>query len=231
MLSMRTSSLAFAVFAALAALAAIITLAIASPAGASTTLLSQNFESGTFGTLTPVGQVGVNSGQDYVDIGGSGSVASRANHFASFGSGDRPSGSLTSPLFSTLAGETYTLTFDYGAWGQGTETIILGLLVDGLVTPQFFPTAPSTNLDAVFAPALVTFTPAVNGSLSFFFTSTSGISVDGFVDNISLVTTANLPGTSGVPEPASWAMMLLGFAGIGFAERRHRKAVRPPQLA
>src|SRR3954454_906657 len=145
MLSMRTSSLAFAVFAALAALAAIITLAIASPAGASTTLLSQNFESGTFGTLTPVGQVGVNTGQDYVNIGGSGSAASRANHFASFGSGDLPSGTLTSPLFSTRAGETYTLNFDYGAWGQGTETIILDIFEDGFLHELFFPAVVSTN--------------------------------------------------------------------------------------
>lgn len=29
--------------------------------------------------------------------------------------------------------------------------------------------------------------------------------------------------TSGVPEPATWAMMLLGFGGIGFAIRRGRK--------
>ena len=30
-------------------------------------------------------------------------------------------------------------------------------------------------------------------------------------------------GAPGVPEPATWAMMLLGFGGIGFAMRRGRK--------
>jgi hypothetical protein len=35
-------------------------------------------------------------------------------------------------------------------------------------------------------------------------------------------------GNSGVPEPATWAMMLVGFAGIGFAVRRKRSA--PDQL-
>jgi len=30
-------------------------------------------------------------------------------------------------------------------------------------------------------------------------------------------------GAGGVPEPATWAMMLLGFGGIGFAMRRGRK--------
>jgi hypothetical protein len=30
-----------------------------------------------------------------------------------------------------------------------------------------------------------------------------------------------------VPEPSTWAMMLLGFAGLGFASWRHAKRVRP----
>jgi hypothetical protein len=29
--------------------------------------------------------------------------------------------------------------------------------------------------------------------------------------------------SSAVPEPAAWAMMLLGFAGLGFAFRRSRR--------
>jgi hypothetical protein len=58
---------------------------------------------------------------------------------------------------------------------------------------------------------------AYNGSLSS-------------VDNIrfqygTALTNANLPGTPPVPEPATWAMMLIGFAGIGVAMRRRRKPV------
>jgi hypothetical protein len=33
----------------------------------------------------------------------------------------------------------------------------------------------------------------------------------------------SLAGTEGVPEPATWAMMLLGFAGLGYAGFRSRK--------
>jgi hypothetical protein len=29
----------------------------------------------------------------------------------------------------------------------------------------------------------------------------------------------------GVPEPSTWAMMLLGFAGLGFAFRQSRRRV------
>jgi hypothetical protein len=31
--------------------------------------------------------------------------------------------------------------------------------------------------------------------------------------------------TPGVPEPSTWAMMLVGFAGLGFAFRRSRRKV------
>ncbi len=34
-----------------------------------------------------------------------------------------------------------------------------------------------------------------------------------------------------VPEPASWAMMLLGFGGIGFAMRRSRRNLALPRIA
>ena len=40
--------------------------------------------------------------------------------------------------------------------------------------------------------------------------------------------TANL---TAVPEPATWAMMLLGFGGIGAAMRRRRKTIRLAQIA
>lgn len=45
-------------------------------------------------------------------------------------------------------------------------------------------------------------------------------------DNVTLG--AAVPG--GVPEPATWAMMLLGFGAIGFAVRRRRKQELRPAL-
>ena len=38
-------------------------------------------------------------------------------------------------------------------------------------------------------------------------------------------------GAGAVPEPATWAMMLLGFGGIGFAMRRKNGTQKLPQLA
>jgi hypothetical protein len=39
--------------------------------------------------------------------------------------------------------------------------------------------------------------------------------------------TGNIGGgvVAGVPEPATWGMMLLGFAGLGFAFRQTRRKV------
>lgn len=40
----------------------------------------------------------------------------------------------------------------------------------------------------------------------------------------SLDVTVGVSTVSGVPEPSTWAMMLLGFAGVGFTAYRRRKA-------
>jgi hypothetical protein len=57
---------------------------------------------------------------------------------------------------------------------------------------------------------------------------TSSITLNNFVDRYaSLTQLNNISGegtpVGGVPEPATWAMMLLGFGGIGVAMRRRRK--------
>jgi hypothetical protein len=34
------------------------------------------------------------------------------------------------------------------------------------------------------------------------------------------------PSPSAIPEPSTWAMMLMGFAGLGYAALRRKAAVR-----
>ena len=52
------------------------------------------------------------------------------------------------------------------------------------------------------------------------------------IEGITGVTSAiGRPVTPPVPEPATWAMMLLGFGGIGMAMRRGRRTAKLPQLA
>lgn len=40
------------------------------------------------------------------------------------------------------------------------------------------------------------------------------------LDNVSFTLTRAAPATGGVPEPASWALMILGFGGVGASLRR-----------
>jgi hypothetical protein len=64
---------------------------------------------------------------------------------------------------------------------------------------------------------------AYNYSAAPVLTFTSGVSVystDNYVNYVDPMVSGSI---SAVPEPASWAMMLLGFAGLGFAGYRRAK--------
>jgi hypothetical protein len=59
----------------------------------------------------------------------------------------------------------------------------------------------------------------------FTFTGTGGDKLTGF----SLSSTSNsfeITNISAVPEPATWAMMILGFLGVGFLAYRRKPSAR-----
>jgi hypothetical protein len=61
---------------------------------------------------------------------------------------------------------------------------------------------------------------------SLFHSNLAGASVDSSVNGGSVFAVFTLSQIqTGVPEPASWAMMLLGFGAIGAAMRRRRKGI------
>ena len=210
---MRKSTLALAAFAALSA---------AAPAEAATTLINENFTSG-LGVFTATGQVGINNGNGYIGCcQTTGTAANMSNNFVAFGSNNLASGTITSPTFDLLAGETYTLTFDAGALGQlGLSEMLTVTLGPAFVSFQLF---TNDNLDTTFGPYTVILTVPNTQTATLSFTSSGGTNIDSIIDNVALFTTADLPVLSGVPEPASWAMMLLGFGAIGFAVRRRKVA-------
>ena len=76
---------------------------------------------------------------------------------------------------------------------------------------------PGDGLDTTYHLSF-TFAPTGNSTvLNFVGLSTQALSDEYFgIDNVVVTT----PG--GVPEPATWAMMLLGFAGVGAMVRRSR---------
>jgi hypothetical protein len=73
--------------------------------------------------------------------------------------------------------------------------------------------------------------PRTNGRLTF--TADLGNVITGLTlssDQNSLETD-NYSGIAAVPEPSTWAMMLLGFGAVGMAARRSRRRTTLPQLA
>jgi len=93
----------------------------------------------------------------------------------------------------------------FGVHTQGGLTAPFGTLVGQIGAGNFF--ALGTNFAGTAASA---------GTLKlFYFDSNAG-------DNTQFIT-ANV--TSAVPEPATWAMMLIGFAGLAFASQRKEATV------
>jgi hypothetical protein len=67
-----------------------------------------------------------------------------------------------------------------------------------------------------------------NGFIGPFFSETMIMTAD-FTGGISQIQTTDQ--ITGVPEPGTWAMMLLGFAGLAFAFHKRRKSAQLPALA
>jgi PEP-CTERM motif len=116
--------------------------------------------------------------------------------------------------------KTYTLTFDWAAAQLANRS--------GPITEQF---QVSFGGQTFFTPVLSVPTQGFSGwrTATMFFTPTSATQTLQF---LSIGTPGNLPpmgvldGVSlTVPEPATWAMMLVGFGGIGAMIRRRRQTL------
>jgi hypothetical protein len=129
--------------------------------------------------------------------------------------------------------EPFSITFDFlvdeASFGSSSVTTQLNalndidftsVLLDGFAfTPGGVDPADETFFLTLAGPlAIGSHTITVNG--------VTGSSGDGaFGGNI------NLSAAPGVPEPSTWAMMLLGFGGMGVAMRRRRTGELMKQVA
>ncbi|MEW5687168.1 MAG: PEPxxWA-CTERM sorting domain-containing protein [Pseudomonadota bacterium] len=150
-------------------------------------------------------------------------------------------GFLRSDFYSFQAGDRVTFSFDYAGNRQGTfDTLNYGfkatalftfkdaVIQNGAVTnttsnlisnsfggsvANLGPTAPWTRLT-------FSFTAGSAGSLQAFVGTRSQDAKGPLIDNFSL----SVDGPGGVPEPSSWALMILGFGGAGAMLRRRTQA-------
>jgi len=199
------------------AIAGVIALGLGTPANAAV-LFSDDFQ-------TNLSQWTTNqSGQIVAAPTGGGN----ALHFNNLGSG----GDIFSTLIAFSGAGTYHLKFDYlGTCETGGCGGYVGLHPGSSTTTN--PASgdawlASDTPSAYFTP----FTFSSNGgwvTVGFDFSVTTGttfgLKLEDFSGSGGSAGDAyfrNLELTSGVPEPSTWAMMILGFAGVGYMAYRRR---------
>lgn len=191
---------------------------LAAPATAAELITNGSFSAGLTGwylTALPATDVIVTPGQPYTGIGGTGSLTSLSNPFADFGGGNEPNVSTLSQTFNTVADATYFLSFSAGAFGPSGGLQTFTYSVTG--SPSGTATVTNdNNFDTTFKTFGQSFV-ALGGptTVSFTLAGNTSINQDGFLDNVSV--------TGPVPEPATWAMMLMGFGMVGVGLRSRRK--------
>jgi hypothetical protein len=147
-------------------------------------------------------------------------LSNNGGNFVALDGDTTVSGSISQTLSNLQVGKTYTLTFEWAA-AQLANRI-------GDITEQL---KVSFGDEVQYTSILPVASQGFSGwqSVKMFFTPTAGTQTLTF---LSLGTPNGLPpmavldGASlTVPEPGTWAMMLLGFGAIGFAMRRRKRGV------
>jgi PEP-CTERM motif-containing protein len=172
------------------------------------------------GTLLTLSNAGLNSGSVATLSGGA--VLTSDQPFA-----DIPKGGVYGGTFlaaGPTVGQTATLTFvdpvSYLSFLWGSPDLYNVLTITTNMGTQAFSAAglgfPVTNGDQTFS-QYVQFS-GLGGDLIKSVSFTNSPATDAFE-------TANFS-VAAVPEPATWAMMLIGFGGIGIAMRRSKRRSR-----
>jgi hypothetical protein len=208
--------------------AALLAASSSSQAG---TLLTEGFES--VGTLSSGGWVLTNNSApkgptDWFQGSGAIVLPAQAGSPDSFAASNfnaaLPGGTienwLITPVFSTAAAGSVTF------WVQGaeevdfTDHIAYGFSNGSSTTTDFTMSGPNAVLQGVWTQITVSFNSNGPGSTARF-----AIEYLGDADSSNYVgidTLSITSGVSAVPEPSTWAMMILGFCGVGFMAYRRR---------
>jgi choice-of-anchor C domain-containing protein len=131
-------------------------------------------------------------------------------------SGNAPGG--VSQTFDTLVGHSYLVNFFLAGnpdGGTGAKVAISSATGGPSQSNTFLVGGSNTRADMGWQAYQYHFV-ATGASTTLTFSSATDTPYGPALDNVSV---------AGVPEPAEWALMLVGFGGLGAAMRRKRAAV------
>ncbi|WP_309643729.1 choice-of-anchor C family PEP-CTERM protein [Phenylobacterium sp.] len=192
--------------------------AFAQTASAAVELITNGgFEAGAFdpGAFTTVfaGSTDITGwtvGPQSVDYIGSYWQASEGSRSVDL-SGNQP-GSISQTI-TTVSGVKYKVSFDL-AGNPDAGPVLKAMAVTSVGVQNFnFDTTGASHGDMNWTPSSFTFV-ATAASTTLVFASLTGDAYGPALDNVS---------ASAVPEPATWAMMIIGFGAVGAMARSRRR--------
>ena len=203
-------------------------LAALTPMGAhAATLVNGSFEEGTDpgsfttlanGSTAVTGWVVGGLGIDYI-----GSYWQAADGVRSIDLSGNNKGSISQLLTDLVIGQEYIVKFALAGNPDGGSATKVAVASDGGSQSSvfFFPQAGNTRANMGWRDQVFRFT-ATDTSANLTFSATENDAYGPALDNVRF---------AAVPEPATWALMILGFGAVGGSMRRRSARKVAPHLA
>lgn len=147
--------------------------------------------------------------------GGTGPIASQSGSFQVVYDDVADTRSLLSVTFS-IEGTSFNLANTGLQYPFGANRLLIGGISNGLASSS------SNTPDFGLAFNVLTL-----GSAAFVYSTST--TPNGATGSGVVVTRTTTPFSAAVPEPSTWAMMLIGFGAIGASMRHRRSGVASPQ--
>jgi hypothetical protein len=134
--------------------------------------------------------------------------------------GDYETGPISQTINGLTVGDSYSLSFDYafsqqaGFYGDTIQSLTASI---GGVSVVFNDNLPSQGFSGWMSETLTFTATSASETLSFLAAGNLPVPPFALVSDVSLEATA-------APEASTWAMILVGFAGLAYAARRVSKA-------
>ena len=171
---------------------------------------ASNYPTGAYGEAIPTDNAASNPSPDV------------AGNFAAYFVSDFANPQSISQMVTLLAGTSYTFGFDVYKPANGDSNVngaTFTASLDGSPFASFLASALPVTTWQTYS-GTNSFVAQTSGLFSFSFTSNGFPAKDFVIDRFYLTATDSI---GAVPEPATWAMMLIGFGAMGVSLRRRRR--------